>query len=192
MLKLLALAAALTALTPEEKTAIAAAEINQEHLAKTAAAEINKKVWILSTPTSRSEVTRTAKAKPKIVEQIVTAYRQPETHTHTCANKHTWDHRENDGHVCTAWVERNGKIERCGLTQTVQDSRKQTVTMTRKVASTVANAESAKAEVPSLVRQIETRPVSFVESYVMPARVGSGASGCANGQCSYPQTRGWR
>jgi len=178
MFKLLLLATTLTALTPEERAAIAAAEINQQYAAASHAAAINKKVWILSVPKAQ-----TVKEKAKVFEQIVTSYRQPTTHTHTCANKHSWDHKENSGHVCTALVMRNGKIEQCGLVSTVQDSPRKMVTMTRKIRSLEENVASAKVEVPSLIRQIETTPVNYVQQYIMPSHTASSLA-CANGQCS--------
>lgn len=169
----LLIAMSMMSLTPEEHAAIAAAEINQQYAAAAHAAEINRKVWILTpaTTTSRSNV----------VDQIVTTLRAPNGHTHTCANKHTWDHKENSGHVCTAPVMRNGKIEQCGLTATIQDSPKKMVTMVRAVRSAESTAPAAVIATREITR---ATPVNFVEQYIMPARVGSASSACANGQCS--------
>lgn len=177
MLKLLLLASTLTALTPEEHAAVAAADINQQYSAAKAAAEINKKVWILSTPQVAVKGFKSPKGEP-LVDQIVTTLRQPNGHTHTCANHHTWDHKENDGHICTAPVIRNGKIEQCGLVSTIQDSPKKMVTMVRVVKSTEKNAPSAVVATKEITRQQAT-PVNFVEQYITRS-----SGGCANGQCS--------
>lgn len=97
-------------------------------------------------------------------QKIVTTYRQPHGHTHTCPRcGTTWDHASNPGHSCP----------KCGTMQFNQDSRPKLIAVT-----TTVPAVAPAATVPSKV-QFGTVTVDY-----------SGFGGCANGSCGTPQRVG--
>lgn len=60
--------------------------------------------------------------------QPVFGWKNPESHTHTDAAGHTWDHTTNAGHVCNIPVpDGRGGWRTCGLVQTNKDSRSRLV-----------------------------------------------------------------
>ncbi len=95
---------------------------------------------------------------PATKQVISVSYRQPQGHTHTCANGHTWDHAMTSGHNCPV----------CGLPQYVQDRSPRMVAV--KTVKTVPVSTQTKAE-PYDDRVI---PAFIREAY---------ASGCQGGNC---------
>lgn len=66
------------------------------------------------------------------------------SHTHTCANGHTWDHVANPTHTC----------QFCGLTQYVQDRSPRMVTV-RTTSSTVAAPRTAPQQYHEVMQMFQ-------------------------------------
>lgn len=136
-----------------------------------------------------------------VVQAITTTYRQPRGHTHSHVHvaadgtrtTHTWDHQENSGHTCTALVVRNGRIERCGAAQYVQDHSPRLVTMTRMNPDAVNVVESPRVPTGMYERLFAPTAPAAVQSIpaktaltTFPTELFGG--GCANGNCSAVST----
>jgi hypothetical protein len=105
--------------------------------------------------------------------RMVTTYRRPRTHSHTCRNGHTWDHALNPTHTCQI----------CGAQQFVQDTPWRMIPVTSQqvvevpIAPAWTDSPPTPANTPARATAVRTPTIQEVQ------RVMRYSQGCASGNC---------
>lgn len=127
------------------------------------AMEMEKARAAVAAAIQKTRTLDSVKASPRLTGSVIQAmYRRPVGHTHTCANGHTFDHKDgaNKDHVCP----------HCGVVVTETDPRP------RMVKETVPGLEAVTTEGPVTYQRVLTATIT-------PQSIGSA---CANGSCAMP------